>query len=147
MCDAIRQGMSPRRILQSLLGADCPPVHMYIHITYKLTKQYNWRMLVCFFHPSFLYLMYILSLCTLPIFQPEEMDNGALWRLLASLLMTPEPRNRLLQYNTVDRAVKLISDARNIIVLTGAGVRCCRSVVVLPTTLCIYLRNQLQHFS
>ena len=37
--------------------------------------------------------------------------------------MTPEPRNKLSQFNTVDDVVELISGARNIVVLTGAGVR------------------------
>lgn len=52
-----------------------------------------------------------------------EVDDATLWRLLLTLLMVPDPRNKLPQYNTVDQAVKLISDARNIVVLTGAGVR------------------------
>lgn len=51
------------------------------------------------------------------------MDDGTLWRLLLSLLMTTEPRSRLTQYNTLDDAVQLINEANNIIVLTGAGVR------------------------
>lgn len=37
--------------------------------------------------------------------------------------MTPEPRNKLPQFNTIEDAVELISGARNIVVLTGAGVR------------------------
>ena len=55
-----------------------------------------------------------------------EVDDATLWRLLLTLLMVPDPRNKLPQYNTVDQAVKLISDARNIVVLTGAGVRTLR---------------------
>ena len=55
-----------------------------------------------------------------------EVDDATLWRLLLTLLMVPDPRNKLPQYNTVDQAVKLISDARNIMVLTGAGVRTLR---------------------
>ena len=61
-------------------------------------------------------------MCTLPCLQPQEMDDETLWRILLSLLTTTEPRDKLPQYNTVDDVVQLITEARNIVVLTGAGV-------------------------
>ena len=53
------------------------------------------------------------------------MDDVTLWKIVLSLVMTPEPRSKLPQYNTLDDAVQLIGGASNIVVLTGAGVRVC----------------------
>ena len=41
-------------------------------------------------------------------------------------------RPKLPQYNTIDDAVRLLRESRNIVVLTGAGVRTKQSVLNIP---------------
>lgn len=55
---------------------------------------------------------------------PTLLTNGSskaeIWRFLELHFFNP-PRKRLTQYSTIDDAVKLISECKNILVLTGAG--------------------------
>lgn len=50
-------------------------------------------------------------------------DENALLKLVVEMLTEPPKRRKLPQYNTLDDAVRLIKTAKNILVLTGAGVR------------------------
>lgn len=53
---------------------------------------------------------------------PRGLDQLDLWQLLVQLMSEPPKRKKLPQFNTLDDAVQLIKDAKNIIVLTGAGI-------------------------
>ena len=50
---------------------------------------------------------------------PEGLDQLDLWQLLVQLMSEPPKRKKLPEFNTLDDAVKLIRNAKNIIVLTG----------------------------
>lgn len=53
---------------------------------------------------------------------PDQVDDLSLWRLVFEIITEPEPRERLLHVTSIEHVVKLITNCKNIIVLTGAGV-------------------------
>merc|ERR1712142_881091 len=53
---------------------------------------------------------------------PEGLDQLDLWQLLVQLMSEPPKRKKLPQFNTLEDAVELIKNSKNIIVLTGAGI-------------------------
>ncbi|XP_013411403.1 NAD-dependent protein deacetylase sirtuin-1 isoform X2 [Lingula anatina] len=55
-------------------------------------------------------------------FIPDEVDDLTLWKIVVEILSEPPKRKKLSHVNTMDDVVELIKRARNIIVLTGAGV-------------------------
>ena len=55
-------------------------------------------------------------------FQPEDVDDLALWRVIFEIISEPSPRERLRNINSLDHVKKLIQESKNIIILTGAGV-------------------------
>jgi len=56
----------------------------------------------------------------------SSIPEDILWHLVADLLCEVRrvrtARKKLLEYNTIDDAVELFRNAKNIVVLTGAGV-------------------------
>lgn len=56
-------------------------------------------------------------------FQPSDMSEAYLWKIVIDILTEPTPRQKLSHVNTVDDVVELLQKSKNIIVLTGAGVR------------------------
>ena len=58
-----------------------------------------------------------------PFFLEGESDEAYYALLDLAMCRELSKRAKLLQYNTIDDAVSLLKKSRNIIVLTGAGVR------------------------
>ena len=150
--DAMGEGPNPRQILLPLLGPDCPQVSVHVLVT--VISGCTMYMYSCIHvHVCMHIQCTCIHKCTcvhdckynvhVPLMVPTslshiqlpDMDDVTLWRLVVSLLMTPEPRNKLPQYNTLDDVVQLISGASNIMVLTGAGV----SVPELSSGACGYI--------
>ena len=52
------------------------------------------------------------------------MSEAHLWRIVIEILSEPTPRQKLSYVNTLDDVVGLLQTSKNVIVLTGAGVRC-----------------------
>lgn len=57
------------------------------------------------------------------LLQPENMDALMMWKLILDMLTDPKPREKLPHINTLDQALHLLATRKNILVLTGAGVR------------------------
>lgn len=53
---------------------------------------------------------------------PVSLDDTTLWKIIVSVLSEPPRREKLSHVNTMPDVVKLLKEAKNIIVLTGAGV-------------------------
>jgi NAD+-dependent protein deacetylase sirtuin 1 len=53
---------------------------------------------------------------------PVSLDDTTLWKIIVSVLSEPPRREKLSHVNTMTDVVKLLKEAKNIIVLTGAGV-------------------------
>jgi len=53
---------------------------------------------------------------------PVSLDDTTLWKIIVSVLSEPPRREKLGYINTVTDVVRLMKEAKNIIVLTGAGV-------------------------
>ena len=54
---------------------------------------------------------------------PQGLDQLDLWQLLVQLMSEPPKRKKLPELNTLDDAVQLIKNAKNILVLTGKSRR------------------------
>lgn len=54
---------------------------------------------------------------------PVSLDDTTLWKIIVSVLSEPPRREKLSHVNTMPDVVKLLKEAKNIIVLTGAGVK------------------------
>lgn len=52
---------------------------------------------------------------------PESVPDSQILQLIIQIATEPPPRRRLRTVNTIDDAVKLFKDCRNIMVITGAG--------------------------
>ncbi|TRY80242.1 hypothetical protein TCAL_12375 [Tigriopus californicus] len=53
---------------------------------------------------------------------PEDLDELTLWKIILNMLSEPPRRSKLTTVNTIGDVVGLIQAAKNIVVLTGAGV-------------------------
>ncbi|XP_022906438.1 NAD-dependent protein deacetylase sirtuin-1 [Onthophagus taurus] len=53
---------------------------------------------------------------------PASVDDLMLWKLIINMLAEPPRRHKLRHVNTIDDVVRLLKGAKNVIVLTGAGV-------------------------
>lgn len=54
---------------------------------------------------------------------PSEWDELKLWKIIISMMVEPKPRDKLPHINTLQDVIDLLKNCRNIMVLTGAGVR------------------------
>lgn len=53
---------------------------------------------------------------------PADMEEITIWKLVVGMLTDPKKRDKLPDFNTLEDAVRLIKECKNIMVLTGAGV-------------------------
>ena len=58
---------------------------------------------------------------------PDDMSHMEMWSLIANYFQAfaePPRRKKLGHVNTMDDAISLLKECNNVIVLSGAGVRC-----------------------
>ena len=53
---------------------------------------------------------------------PDGLHEVMLWKIIVSILSEPPARKKLVTQNTLEDFLHLMSNCRNIMVLTGAGV-------------------------
>ena len=157
-------GASPKEVLLSLVGEDCPLVSSCLpppsHLTpYHSTPSSPRPSSYCFTSPSLTHPTPCLPTphpnpnrprtfhltyspkplphptLTLPFnlscaFQPSDLEEVVLWRLVLQVLTTAPPRKRLSHISSVQQVVELIQTSSHILVLTGAGVSLVPSVTV-----------------
>ena len=67
----------------------------------------------------------------LVLVQPENTGEMELWELVLELVTRPPPRALLPSVTTLDDAVQLIKNSKNILILSGAGVRTNQSFFII----------------